>query len=222
MLKIFEKERSSAFIDDGLDLRTAVARYKRRRQALMHSYDQLIILKGCEKPAGSEHIWAHCDTPLYQDPNILYLTGLNQLNVALILNPISGKEILFLPFFDAKKEFWEGSFFTFNIDNTAECARFLGVDSIKPISKLKKSIVEQLEESKQSQCSLFWYKDVSKSNVIRDSHHRFKMDLQRYFKRKKMVIVLNNIQDKLEKRCCLDAHDIHNLKQANNLTASIL
>ena len=84
---------SQIYIDDGLgDL--AKERYARRRQHLVNLVDGLIVLVGLQNPPERDYEW-QLNYFLYQDPLFLYLTGINQLKTALIIDPYNDETILF-------------------------------------------------------------------------------------------------------------------------------
>ena len=70
----------------------------------------LMAITGVPYGPGQETVWAYAHCPTYQEPAIMYLTGVNQSNVVLLLDPGSSEsdEILFLDKKDPSKEFWDG------------------------------------------------------------------------------------------------------------------
>ncbi|MDR2732015.1 MAG: aminopeptidase P N-terminal domain-containing protein [Fibromonadaceae bacterium] len=86
----FFKTYSQVFISEGLGSKAPLF-YAKRRQEHLKKLDSLCVY-------GSDN------------PEFLYLTGINQSGAILLLDPLSKKEreILFLAKKDAKKEFWNG------------------------------------------------------------------------------------------------------------------
>ena len=77
--------------------------------------------------------WASCYTPVYQDSYILFLTGINQLGIRIILDPRTNKHCIFLPEYDQNKVFWDGDFFAVNDSKTESFLRSLGFTNIYPL-----------------------------------------------------------------------------------------
>jgi Xaa-Pro aminopeptidase len=101
-MKSYFKTYSQAFLSEGLGDKAPLF-YAKRRQKHLANLDSLCIYFSVEKE-GEQRI---C-----QKPEFLYLTGINQSGVILVLDPLakkrSEKEILFLPEKNAKMEFWNG------------------------------------------------------------------------------------------------------------------
>ena len=71
--------------------------------------------------------------PLFiQTPQLIYLTGINQYDIALILDPFAEteKEMLFLPALDPKKEFFEGAQLSSEETSLAQTKQLTGFEHI--------------------------------------------------------------------------------------------
>ena len=100
---------SGIWLSDGLSDKEAQRRYKKRRQNLATKIGHITVIFGTHLHAGGKNPWAHPHTPIYQDPLMLFLTGINQTETALVLDPQSTeKEWLFVPQKNPHLEFWEG------------------------------------------------------------------------------------------------------------------
>ncbi|RAP27177.1 peptidase M24, partial [Candidatus Marinamargulisbacteria bacterium SCGC AG-343-D04] len=220
-MSVFERAVESVFISDGLSVKDAVARYKERREHVLKRCRDITVLTGVNEALGEKNVWAQCDYPLYQDPSLLYLTGLNQSHVALVMNPFSKKQYLGLPKQDKNKEFWEGYVFSFHSSTLKECRDLLGVDDVFDVRYLKQFIHDEMMREKSNRCGLFWYETKGKDRAVRDSHWAFKASLKTYFKRKEKKVHLHNIQGIFESRLCLDKVDRDNLLTANKYSADI-
>ncbi|MCL2100918.1 MAG: Xaa-Pro aminopeptidase [Fibromonadales bacterium] len=97
VLKIY----SQVFLSEGLENAQKV--YAKRRREHLKNLDSLCIYASVQ----SENHDRIC-----QNPEFLYLTGINQSGPILALDPLAKneneREILFLPEKDSKKEFWNG------------------------------------------------------------------------------------------------------------------
>ena len=109
MNKNGKKIYSGIFRDGGAG-RNAKRRYRERRKKLMGREKKLMVLTGVPHGPGAETLWTYAHSPTYQEPSLMYLTGINQSEVLLLLDPQSRQsdEILFVKEKDPKKEFWDG------------------------------------------------------------------------------------------------------------------
>ena len=104
----FKNIYSGIFRDGGAG-RLAKKRYRARRKRLLNKENVLMAITGVPYGPGQETVWAYAHCPTYQEPAIMYLTGVNQSNVILLLDPNSSEsdEILFVDKKDFSKEFWD-------------------------------------------------------------------------------------------------------------------
>ena len=104
------KKTYSGIFRDGGAGNSARRRYRERRKKLMRREGKLIAITGVPYGPGQETVWSYAHCPTYQEPAIMYLTGVNQPNVTLLLDPESkeSNEILFVDKKDSSKEFWDG------------------------------------------------------------------------------------------------------------------
>ena len=84
-MKINKKTYSGIFRDGGAG-RLAKQRYRARRKRLMNKENILMAITGVPYGPGQETVWAYAYCPTYQEPAIMYLTGVNQSNVMLLLD----------------------------------------------------------------------------------------------------------------------------------------
>ncbi len=213
------------FITDGLSLEKARKRYKERRRKLLSKLPCITILSGVSDGPGGAHIWAHFFQFLYQEPLFLYLTGINQPRVALILDPHSShsKEVLFIEKRNREKEFWEGVRLGIGDRESLELVkRITGIEEIRPFSLLKKEILRRVKPCQSKQVGLLWHQSQS-GKIIRDANHVFVTTLKRYLSRKKVKHTrFHNIADtQWEFRGKADARDIENLRVANQKSAVV-
>ena len=82
----------------------AKRRFRGRRKKLMVKEDRLMAITGVPYGPGGKTTWAYAYCPTYQEPAMMYLTGINQNNVILLLDPDSkvSDEILFVDSSDRK------------------------------------------------------------------------------------------------------------------------
>ena len=105
-----EKNIYSGVFRDGGAGKLAKRRYRDRRVKLMKAENKMIVIAGVPYGPGQETVWAYAHTATYQEPAIMYLTGVNQDQVILLLDPGSKEsdEILFVNKKNPDKEFWDG------------------------------------------------------------------------------------------------------------------
>ncbi len=83
---IHKKIHSGIFRDGGAG-KFAKKRYRARRKKLMDKEGILMAITGVPYGPGQETVWAYAHCATYQEPAIMYLTGVNQSNVVLLLDP---------------------------------------------------------------------------------------------------------------------------------------
>jgi len=89
---------SQVFLSEGLGGEASLF-YAKRRLEHLKNLDSLCIYFSIENEN---------EERICQNPEFLYLTGINQSGAILVLDPLASKEILFLAKKNAKKEFWNG------------------------------------------------------------------------------------------------------------------
>lgn len=211
---------SQVFLDLG-DPEFAKNRYKLRRQKLLEEVQHPVIIYGIEHPLHHPHHWVVTDLYVFQDPTLLYLTGINQIQTALLLNPQSKKEseILFLAPKNAQSEFWEGTRLgSVDQDAVENAKNITGIRHIHPISKLKDVIKDVVKKQKSPMIYTFWNQKNNRQN-INDTHASFKTKLKRWLTPETPNITIKNIAPIVwPQRLILDDTDIRHLKTAIRIT----
>jgi Xaa-Pro aminopeptidase len=210
----------SFFITNGLSFERAALRYNQRRRDLLASLSELTVLSGMTLPLSQNNIWLMPDVALYQDPVMLYLTGLNQAEVGLVLDPFQNKITLCLPRKDATKVFWEGDFLGVSeLDNNDICTLFQ-VDEVVAYDEMGAYVSQSLDSASSSTITLYWHEEPDKNiEPLQDSYDVFKQIMMETFEDE--AITWKNCFDLLQTRLILDSVDSLNLKKANQLTSII-
>ena len=109
----------------------------------------------------------------YQEPSIMYLTGVNQNRVILLLDPSSKEsdEILFVGEKDPRLEFWDG--FRFGVGNPKsvnEVKSVTGIADIRDIDDFDEVLKERLKKQKKKEIGTLW--DCRKSRKTRPRFNR--------------------------------------------------
>ncbi len=209
-------EHSNIFIDDGLPLTDAVARYQARRQAAAEAIGHISVIFSVDKAPGEPSSWVHLSTTIYQEPLFLYLTGLNQFPCVLVLNPLQQETYLFLPHKDPKKEFWDGIRFGYTEDSevNADLAKKLGVTTIFSLENYEKIVSDLLRKTPQS-LGLFWH-ESQKQVRFEDSNYHQNAELLECLD--PTVSVVNIAETLWKQRFPLDGTDLMNAQIANTKT----
>ena len=215
----FKEAVKATFIHDGLSEAKALSRYKKRRDSLLDTCALITVINGVTQPASANNPWHMPDCPLYQNPEMLYLTGLNQSHVALLLNPFTKKQILFLPKTDEKKEFWEGHRFSVSVKTKKAGAAYLGVDQIKEYTTLPGYLADQLKKHQQTQCGLFYYQAKKTAEQIHDNHWQCKQGIEEALHKQGLSVATITVEPLLKTRLKLDGTDKKNSDHANKLSA---
>lgn len=85
--------------------------YRRRRAAHLDAAAFPWVFHGLEREPGGDLPYLMNGVRVFQEPSVMYLCGLNQIGVSLVLDPTAprgARETLFLPWKDPAKEFWDG------------------------------------------------------------------------------------------------------------------
>ena len=214
---------SGIFIDHGLPLARTRDRYRQRRKKLMETLNFPILIFGVDEGPGGANIWPYIEARIYQEPLILYLTGVNQLQVALYLEPNTGREILFLPKRDLKFEFWQGTRLGAGDVSSEKVAKSVtGIEEIHLREKLDARVISCLRRRRSRRLGLYWHEGKRKGGkweIIRDSNYKQNQKWKTGLKRAGMNPNIVNICDlQFELRLPLDKVDIQSAREANRLT----
>ena len=126
--------------------------YARRRREHLDAAEFPWVFHGLEREPGGELHWLMNGVRVFQEPSLLYLTGINQPGVSLVLDPTAPaarRETLFLPWKDPAKEFWDGVRLGLLPGRGPESKRnlsflreLLGVERILPAQELPRFLSE--------------------------------------------------------------------------------
>lgn len=208
-------ELKATFIDDNLSFDAAVDRYHKRRQVLLDQCQTICVISGVETSLEQNNFWLLCDYPLYQDPNILYYSGLNQEKVALIFNPFTKTVCLALPTYDSNKVFWEGHFLGYKESNVNKIKSLFKYDEIIDHSTLLDYLFDSLANSNSHSIATCWHEDAKKQINLEDIQYEFKTQLESSIKSNGISCSIINYFHLLNTRLTLDDTDISNAKIAN-------
>lgn len=148
---------SGIFIDEGLAHSRTIERYRQRRASFAKQLGHVAVVAGPSLPPGGKNPWVHVPTFIYQEPFLLFLTGINQLKTALVLDPLGPvPEILFIPPKNTAMEFWEGVRFGVGDEKSVEEVRVMtGIQVVRDIAELEAFLIERLADD--SALGLMWH-----------------------------------------------------------------
>lgn len=209
---------SKVFIDNDLAHSKALKLYKKRCRDFMSTLDApCVFISPTHGPAAQDR-WITLEPPIYQDPNILYLTGINQHHTAILFNPhdVEHRITLFLPEKDEKTEFWEGKRFGTGSEKDIQDAQELtGIQHILPITDLKKTLETVCKTEKKIYS--FWHTAKKNHPLENDGYTENYKKLRRWLKPPHTII--ENIAPTLwQQRLQLDSTDRDNIATAINIT----
>ena len=118
-----------------------------------------MVLAGGPYGPGEETGWAYAQIPTYQEPAMMYLTGINQSKVILLLDPESrqSKEILFIGKKNPAMEFWDGYRFGVGDEKSLdEVRKVTGILDVRDIASFDCVLRERLTKQKKNELGAFW------------------------------------------------------------------
>ena len=224
-MKSYKKTYSGIF-RDGSAGRFAKQRYRARRKKLINKEGILMVITGVPYGPGQETVWAYAHCPTYQEPAIMYLTGVNQSNVVLLLDPGSREsdEILFLGKKDSSKEFWDGiRFGVGGPKSNREVKHVTGIKDVRDIADLEKVLKDRLQKRRSTKLGTLWMegKNGKKSIEIKSDHNgKFKARLARCLRlwTRSSSGLSNIMKSHFELRLPLDSYDVKNTLVAEKIT----
>ena len=225
MAKHVKNTYSGVFRDGGAG-KLAKSRYRARRVQLMENENKLIVIAGVPYGPGQETVWSYAYSPTYQEPAIMYLTGVNQDQVILLLDPNSKEsdEILFVNKKDPAKEFWDGiRLGVGNQKSVAEAKRVTGIKDVRGISDFGKVFIERVGRQKNKKVATFWIegqKDGKASEIKTDHNWKFKKGIEQLLKKinAPKTALSNIMKTHFDLRLPLDKFDRANTLKAEKIT----
>jgi len=219
------KNTYSGIFRDGGAGSLAKKRYRARRKRLLSKENILIAITGVPYGPGQETVWAYAHCPTYQEPAIMYLTGINQSNVILLLDPYSfeSDEIIFVSKKDLSKEFWEG--IRFGVGDTKsirEVRRVTGIKDIRDIDDFDAVLKDRLKKQRKKRLGTLWMEGTQGKKIVeikKDHNWKFKNRLARCLRLRGYPPLLQNVmKNHFDLRLPLDTYDVNNTLLAEKIT----
>ncbi len=224
-MKVKKKKYSGIFRDGGAG-KLAKRRYRERRKKLMQREDKLMVVTGVPYGPEGETFWSYVYSATYQEPSLMYLTGINQPNVILLLDPHSKEsdEILFVDEKDFIYEFWNGVRFGVGDEKSLKEVRSVtGIQDVRDIRDLKNVLKERFSKQKKKQVGTFWMEGITngkKKEHKTDHNWKFKTKVSRWVHswNSSGQGVVNIMKNHFDLRLPLDKYDVANTQKANDIT----
>ena len=129
-----------------------------------------MAITGVPYGPGQETVWAYAHCPTYQEPAIMYLTGINQANVILLLDPNSyeSDEILFVSKKDLSKEFWDG--IRFGVGDTKsirEVQQVTGIKDIRDIDDFDEVLKGRFKKQRNKRLGTLWMEGTRGKKLLK-------------------------------------------------------
>lgn len=222
-----KKIYTGIFRDGGAGPR-ARQRYRTRRRKLMDCEQKLMVLTGVPYGPGAETLWTYAHSPTYQEPTIMYLTGINQTEVLLLLDPGSREsdEILFVKKKNPGKEFWDGlRFGVGDPKSVAEVKRVTGIREVRDIDEFNDVFCQRLRRRKDRTVGTFWLEGEvhgRRKTVTIDHNWKFKKRLENLTRKYggKKARVVNVMKSHFDLRLPLDRYDVASTLKAQRITGA--
>lgn len=214
------------FIDSELKEK-AKELYLKRRIAFAKQFKFPIIIIGA-KIYSCKYDWDPFEPDfIYQEPSILFFTGINQTGIAILLNATEKEyeEILFLPKKDLKKELWEGPYFCIGTETENQKIKDLtGFNELQVIKNLNPLLFKKAKSCLK--IGTIWHENINnkKKKITKDANYTFKLTVQNYFKKRNVKIKIINLMEQVfSVRSVIDKTDLELMKKAYQLlTAAFL
>ena len=226
-MKTIKKVHTGIFRDGGAGA-FAKRRFRARRKKLMAKESRLMAIAGVPYGPGGKTTWAYAYCPTYQEPAIMYLTGINQNNVILLLDPDSkgSDEILFVDSRDRKMEFWEGVRFGVGDEQSLKAVRSVtGIQDVRDIREFKDVLKERFLQQNKKALATLWLEGTRKGKtcaITTDHNYDFKKKLEGWLRPWKVSkpVLQNIMKNHFELRLPLDKYDVANALKAQEITGS--
>ena len=224
-MKTTKKIHTGIFRDGGAGA-FAKRRFRERRKKLMAKEGRLMAITGVPYGPGGKTTWAYAYCPTYQEPAMMYLTGINQNNVILLLDPNSkmSDEILFVDSRDRKMEFWEGVRFGVGDDQSLKEVRSVtGIQDVRDIREFKDVLKERFLQQKKKAMATLWLEGTRKGKpcaITTDHNYDFKKKLEGWLRSWKAPALQNIMKTHFELRLPLDKYDVTNALKAQEITGN--
>ena len=194
----------------------------------MDREQKLMVITGVPYGPEGQTVWSYAYCATYQEPSMMYLTGINQSDVVLLLDPDSKEsdEILFVAEKDLKLEFWNGIRFGVGDEKSVrEAQKVTGIKDVRDIRDLQKVLKERFLKQKNKQLGTLWIegtKNGKKVEITTDHNWNFKSRLSRWMRSWKSSGngLVNIMKGHFALRLPLDEYDIESTQKASDITGN--
>jgi Xaa-Pro aminopeptidase len=221
---------------------------KSRQLAHTKALSGLNVFFGVDNELGHEYPWVMNGLRIYQEPALVFLCGINQPGIRLVLdcNAQSEQEkvILFLPRKDSSKEFWDGIRFGYPMGDDEnefnekeqqfleEAKLLTGISKILPIDKFESFMIEH---ATPVETQVFAFSQDCNENIdisaelverddkliqARDHNVTKRIALEKFLSKGcgRPVVIQSNARVHYKLRLPLDSSRITDVEQAQDIT----
>lgn len=224
-MKDLLKNYSQVFIPGSMGIK-APAVFNKRRSKLLRSLDSFAVFTGVEFNQNHSYSWVSTAEKIFQDPALMYLCGINQPGIILLLNPlaksIKDKSILFVPSKNDVKEYWDGVSLGIDVDDNKS------IQEIKTLTGFSTVLLNTEFDNYLSNLLISLKKEVFYSNFIEYSPKlqnkaefswKFKQKLERIKNKVRPELRLYSIlKMHLKDRVIIDEYQLLDLKRAVSIS----
>lgn len=193
---------------------------------------------GLDLEPGQENLWMMNSLRIFQEPAVLWLTGINQTGIRLVINPLAkgkqSQEILFVPPKDPTKEFWDGARFGLPSQedaqydqNLAEIQVLTGIEDIRVNTELESYILDS--QFKELRAFYHDYRELTDLHTperklksylcTTDRNYEHKEKLQKYLKKNKCSTIIRPwVWEHYLLRLPLEKGQVKDAKKAQKVT----
>ncbi len=197
--------------------------FQRRRREHLDAAEFPWIFHGLEKEPGADLHWLMNGVRIFQEPSVQYLTGINQPGATLVLDPTAkgaSRQVLFLPWKDPSREFWDGIRLGLENGRKGSANRdmlreLLGIDRILPSDELPAFLAKLA--SRHAQLGVFHQSYPGGKSLPDDPSNRF-ATLVRKLARPQGAKVVSIATEHLRLRLPLDSWQVAECEQAQQWT----
>lgn len=203
------RQYSQVFLSEGMGEDPSLV-YGQRRREHLQALGSLCVFAGLDRLPGTESVWFRSSERLVQEPALLYLTGINQPGVCLVLNPLSktpnGREVLFLPPKDCSREFWDGTRLGISEgggkeESLQELRRVTGIATILPQNTFNSWMREVLQKLPCNHFYAFFHEYIDAGGQVRKITTDYNWQM-----RKKLLAMVSAVRPGLELKSAAGVH----------------
>ncbi len=199
--------------------------FKNRRKKQLKALNSVTLFFGAAVEPNNDAVHLMNGMRLFQEPSILYLTGINQTGVILVLDSYEKDgEILFISKKDPTKEFWDGvrlgvEEIASGVTSSKEITDLTGIKKVLPITEFDSWISNRLKNEKKVDAFFHTYNTKTRISKLSDQNSEHIKKLKKTLKNSNKKLAIESCaQNHFELRLTHDEWQIAETKHAQKLT----